>query len=91
MDFNNNTLENFKSEIKSDLQKLEDKINNKIKALESNNKLLQQQVTALAQQNEETQQYYDDLEQYRRRLCLRIDSVPKQNNQKAEDVVKYKA
>ena len=91
MDFNNNTLENFKSEIKSDLQKLEDKINNKIKALESNNKLLQQQVTALAQQNEETQQYYDDLEQYGRRLCLRIDSVPKQNNQKAEDVVKYKA
>ena len=91
MDFNNNTLENFKSEIKSDLQKLEDKINNKIKALESNNKLLQQQVTALAQQNEETQQYYDDLEQYGRRLCLRIDSIPKQNNQKAEDVVKYKA
>ena len=91
MNFNNNTLENFKSEIKSDLQKLEDKINNKIKALESNNKLLQQQVTALAQQNEETQQYYDDLEQYGRRLCLRIDSVPKQNNQKAEDVVKYKA
>ena len=91
MDFNNNPLENFKSEIKSDLQKLEDKINNKIKALESNNKLLQQQVTALAQQNEETQQYYDDLEQYGRRLCLRIDSVPKQNNQKAEDVVKYKA
>ena len=45
----NNTLENFKSEIKSDLQKLEDKIDNKIKALESDKKLLQQQVTAMAQ------------------------------------------
>ena len=85
----NNTLENFKSEIKSDLQKLEDKIDNKIKALESDKKLLQQQVTALAQQNKETQQRYDELEQYGRRLCLRIDSVPKQNNEKAEDAFKF--
>ena len=44
---NNNTAENFKSEIKSDWQKLEDKIDNKIKALESDKKLLQQHVTAL--------------------------------------------
>ena len=85
----NNTLENFKSEIKSDLQKLEDKIDNKIKALESDKKLLQQQVTALAQQNKETQQCYDELEQYSHRLCLRIDSVPKQNSEKAEDVFKF--
>ena len=49
MDVNNNTLENFKSEIKSDLQKLEDKTDNKIKALESDKKLLQQQIIALAQ------------------------------------------
>ena len=55
LDINNNTLENFKSEIKSDLQKLEDKIDNKIKTLESDKKLLQQQVTALAQQNKKTQ------------------------------------
>ena len=48
LDVNNNTLKNFKSEMKSDLQKLEDKIDNKIKALESDKKLLQQQVTALA-------------------------------------------
>ena len=84
----NNTLENFKSEIKSDLQKLEDKIDNKIKALESDKKHLQQQVTALAQQNKETKQCYDELEQCRR-LCLRIDSVPKQNNEKAEDAFKF--
>ena len=88
-DVNNNTLENFKSEIKSDLQKLQDKIYNKIKALESDKKLLQQQVTALAQQGKETQQRYDELEQYGHRLCLRIDSVPKQNNENAEDVFKF--
>ena len=63
LNVNNNILENFKGEIKSDLQKLEDKIDNKIKALESDKKLLQQQVTALAQQNKETQQRYDELEQ----------------------------
>ena len=68
----NNTLENFKSEIKSDLQKLEDKIENKIKALESDKKLLQQQVTALTQQRKDTQQRYDELEQYGRRLCLEL-------------------
>ena len=58
MDVNSNTLENFKNNIKSDLQKLEDKIN-KIKAIESDMKLLQQKITALAQQNKETQQRYD--------------------------------
>ena len=89
LNVNNNILENFKGEIKSDLQKLEDKIDNKIKALESDKKLLQQQITALAQQNKETQQGDDELEQYGRRLCLRIDSVPKQNNEKAEDAFKF--
>ena len=87
-DVNNNTLENFKSEIKSDLKKLEDKIDNKIKALESDKKLLQQQIRALAQQNKKTHQP-SKLEQYGRRLCLRIGSVPKQNNEKVEDVFKF--
>ena len=56
--------------------------------MESDKKHLQQQVTALAQQNKETKQCYDELEQCRR-LCLRIDSVPKQNNEKAEDVFQF--
>ena len=62
LDVNKNTLENFKSEIRSDLQKLEDRIDNKIEALESDKKLLQQQIAALPQQNKETQQRYDELE-----------------------------
>ena len=57
--------------------------------MESVKKLLQQQVTALAQQNKETQQRYDELEQYGRILCVRIDSVPKQNNEETEDVFKF--
>ena len=86
---NNNTLENFKRETKSDLQKLEYKIDNKIKALESDEKLLQQQITTLAQQSEETQQRYYELEQYGRRHGLRIDSVPRQNNEKAAAVFNF--
>ena len=39
MDVNNKTLENFKSEIKSDLKKVEDKIDNEIIGLESDKKL----------------------------------------------------
>ena len=88
LDVNNNTLENLKIEVESDLQKLEDKIDNEINILESDEKLLQQQVTALAQQIKETQQRYDELEQYGCRLYLRIDSVSKQNNKKAEGVFK---
>ena len=74
--------------VKSDLQKLEDKIDNKIKALELDKKRFQRQIIALAQQNKETQQCYDELEQYGRRLWLTIDSALKQNNKKAEDVFK---
>ena len=44
MDVNKNTLENFKNGIKVYLQKLEDKIGNKIKALESDKKSLQHQI-----------------------------------------------
>ena len=43
-------------------------------------------ITALAQQNKENKQRYDELEQYGRRLCLRIYSLPKQSN---ENVFKF--
>ena len=89
MEVNNNTLENFQSEIKSNSQKLGSKIDNKIKALESDKKPLQHQITVLSQQNKETQQRYDVLEQYGSRLCLRIHSVPKGNNEKAKDGLNY--
>ena len=71
------------------LQKLEYKIDNKIKTLKSDKKLLQQQITALTQQNKEIQHRYDGLEQYGCRLCLRIDSIPKQDNEKSDDVFKF--
>ena len=58
--------------------------------MESDKKLLQQEITAPAQQQQKKiQQRYDELKQYGRRLCLRIDSVPKQNNEKAENIFKF--
>ena len=86
---NNDTLENFKSQIKLGLQKLEGKLDNKIKAMESDKKLPQQQITSLTQQNKETQQDYDELEQYYCRLWHRIDCVPKQNNKNVEGIFKF--
>ena len=64
-------------------------MNSKIKALKSDKKLLQQQLTALAQQSKEKKQRYDELEHNGRRFCPRIDSVPKQNNEKAKDGFKF--
>ena len=57
--------------------------------MESDKKPLQHQITVLSQQNKETQQRYDVLEQYGSRLCLRIHSVPKGNNEKAKDGLNY--
>ena len=45
--------------------------------------------TALAQQNKETQQRCDEMGQYGRRLYQRIDSVPNQNNEKAEGFFEF--
>ena len=39
--------------------------------------------------NKETQQQCDELKKCSRRVCLRADSVPKQNNEKDEDVLKF--
>ena len=44
---------------------------------------------ALAQQIKETQQRCDEMGQYRRRLYQRIDSVPNQNNEKAEGFFEF--
>ena len=55
LDVNNNTHENFQGGIKLYLQKLANKLDNTIKALESDKKLLPQQITALPLQNKKTQ------------------------------------
>ena len=77
LDVSKNTLENSQSEIKSDLQKLVYKIDNKINILDSDKKLLQEQITALAQQKKESQQHYDELQQYGHRFYLKAEDILK--------------
>ena len=50
---------------------------------------MQETPSAEAQQSKENQYCYDELEKYNRRLRPRIDIVPKQHNEKAEDVFKF--
>lgn len=69
----NNRLENVKSDIKLHLQKLVDKIDNKIKAFKTPSRANNSNST----KNKETQQRYDELERYGCRFYLMIDSVPK--------------
>ena len=64
---------------------MEGKKDCKIKILESDKILPQQGITALAKQSKKTQQLSYELEHYGCTLYFRTASVPKQENEKAED------
>ena len=49
--------------------------------------MLQQQVSELWKVNLDNQSNNEELEQYGRRLCLCIDGIPLENNEKSEDVL----
>ena len=61
--------------------------NKKIEVLDPTVLMLQQHVQALKISNEMRESRLDDLEQYGRRLCLRIDGVPSKENETSEDVL----
>ena len=69
----NNRLENVKSDITLHLQKLVDKIDNKIKAFKTPSRANNSNST----KNKETQQRYDKLERCGCRFYLMSDSAPK--------------
>ena len=74
-------LKNFEVMLKEELSKQDLKIekqNEKIKELESERSMFQQQVMELKRANVKMQEHVDDNEQYGRRLCLRFDGVPVQ-------------
>ena len=64
---------------------IEDK-NKKIMKLSSMVSMPQNQVTELKQQNIVSSHQVDNVEQYGRRLCLRIDGLPKEGNETADKV-----
>ena len=80
-------IENFTKEVKKEIKKQLDDQNDKIARLESDKAMLQEQVKYLMQQNQTNQENMEELEQYGRRLCLRIDGIPTEKNEKSEDVL----
>ena len=74
-------LAKFFNNVLSDLQKeitkqIENEIKSHCKHLKSENQMLKHQMSELKRSNISNQNSHGELEQYGRRLCLRIDGVP---------------
>ena len=78
-------FESFEKIIKEQMEKQ----NEKISKLEADKCLLQEQVMSLKYANLQMQNSKEELEQYRRRLCLRINGVPVKSDETSNDVLKY--
>ena len=72
----NDTFEKFKEILKEEISKVNDKLEGKIHQLCQDKGLLQEQIRELKKQNRAITVSCEETEQYRRRLCLRIDGVP---------------
>ena len=73
--------------IRAEIEKFMAEHNKKIEVIDSTVLMLQQHVQALKSSNEARESRLDELEQYGRRLCLRIDGVPSKANETSEDVL----
>ena len=80
----NNTLNDLREEITKQIQ---NEIKSHCKHLESENQMLKHQVSELRRLNISNQNNHEGLEQYGRRLCLRIDGVPTKTNESSDDVL----
>ena len=67
-----------------EIKRLIDKKDEKVVVLESQVAMLQQLVSALKQQDEKR----DELGQYSRRLCLRLEGIPTNDCKISEDALK---
>ena len=87
-------VDDIKTKITQEFAVLLENQNKKIERLESTVAVLQQHVHTLKQQTENLTTNYDrtndvcdELEQYGRRVCLRIDGMPTENGEKSNDVL----
>ena len=69
-------------EIKGEVSKQHEK-------LVSQSKILQLQVSELRELNLDNQKNNEEMEQYRRSICLFIDTIPLKNNETSEDVLDF--
>ena len=64
-----------------------DKQNDKTAHLEADKAIIQEQIKNLFMQNQTNQEDVEELEQYGRRLCLRINGVPTEEGETSKDVL----
>ena len=80
----NALINDLKAEITKDIKS---KVSKQHEKLVSQNKMLQQQVSEMRKLNFDNQEKNEELEQYGRRLCLRINGIPLKNNEIFDDVL----
>ena len=64
-----------------------DKRNDKTTHLEADKAMIQEQIKNLFMQNQRNQEEVEEVEQYGRRLCLRINGVPTEEGETNKDVL----
>ena len=82
----NNIIADLKKEITKEIQH---EVSKQCKQLDSENKMLKKQVVELRELNINNQSRNEELEQYGRCLCLRIDGVPTVRNESSNDVLEF--
>ena len=83
----NSIKEELKTIFAEELAKFKEEVNKKMDEISSTNKMLQQHVSTLKRSNEELIKRCEENEQYGRRLCLRIKSIPRKEKEKSAEVL----
>ena len=81
--YNHTIIENLKEEIRLEIEKITEIYEQKIVTLESSVAMLQKHITTLKRSNEEK---IEELDQYGRRLCLRINGIEMKKDETSGDV-----
>ena len=76
-------FDSFKKDLKEEMKK---EMDEQITKISSENCMFQNQILELKQANVKLQDELDELEQYGRRSCIRIDGIPEVSNESSEDV-----
>ena len=80
----NNIIDDLKKEITVQIQNEDSK---RCQETESENKMPKKQVAELSKLSIEHHSKNEELEQYGRRLCLRVDGIPAVSNESSDDVM----
>ena len=86
-EFESNMLVKLKNELKQEIKEVVAAQNKEIELLQSTVSLLQQHVKVLKQSLNSQAKNTEDLAQYGRRNCLRIDGIPYEENESANEVL----